>query len=441
MSRKAISKAVILAGGKGVRMGQLGQTVPKVLLKIGGTTLLEHWLFSFADCKVTDVFLCVHHLKREIEKALSGMRIAAPIVHIVEDNPPMGTAGALKKLEPMLQDDFFVAYGDIFCQMDLNGLAHFQRQHRAEATLVVHPNDHPADSDLIEVNPNGYVTQIWPKHSRPQNKYYANLVNAALYVLSPSVLECIPSDQPSDFASDLLPYLLKEGKRIAAYRTNEYLKDIGTPERLDEVRKDWECGRAGNNPSTKARPAIFLDRDGVINRDFGHLSRLEDFELLPTAGEAIRLLNRSGYLAVIISNQPVIARGELDEEGLAEMERKMEWLLGQQGAFVDAAYYCPHHPDRGFPGERTELKIKCDCRKPGIGLIKRAVSEWNIDLKSSWMIGDKASDVEAGHRAGTRTVLLNGVSEGPLARETALDLRARDLKDAVTKILAFNGIR
>ena len=154
--------------------------------------------------------------------------------------------------------------------------------------------------------------------------------------------------------------------------------------------------------------AIFLDRDGTINKYVGFLRNINDFELLPGASDAIKMINSSGYLAIVITNQPVIARGEVTFEELDEIHNKMETLLGNDGAYLDAIYYCPHHPHRGYDGEIPELKIDCDCRKPKPGLLFKAAKDFNIDLSKSWMIGDDDTDVEAGFNAGCRAIKLSG---------------------------------
>ena len=152
--------------------------------------------------------------------------------------------------------------------------------------------------------------------------------------------------------------------------------------------------------------AIFLDRDGTINRYVGFLRRPEELELLDGAAEAIRRINQSGYLAIVVTNQPIIARGEVTWEGLDAIHRKLETMLGHEGAYLDDILICPHHPDKGFLGERLEYKIDCDCRKPKPGLLRQAAEWYNIDMENSWMIGDQPQDEEAGKAAGCQTVRL-----------------------------------
>ncbi len=153
-------------------------------------------------------------------------------------------------------------------------------------------------------------------------------------------------------------------------------------------------------------PAIFLDRDGTLNFDYGWITSPEKIDLLPGAAEAVRAISQAGFLAVLITNQPVIARGECTEAELSAIHHRLEFLLLQSGAHLDAIYYCPHHPDAGSPGERPELKIRCHCRKPAPGLLENAARDLNIDVARSWMIGDSERDLGAAAAFGIPAILV-----------------------------------
>ena len=156
--------------------------------------------------------------------------------------------------------------------------------------------------------------------------------------------------------------------------------------------------------------AVFLDRDGTINKYVGFLRNIDEFELLPGVAEAIKAINSTGFLVIVVTNQPVIARGEVSYEELQEIHNKMETLLGNQGAYIDAIYYCPHHPHKGYEGEIPELKFECDCRKPKPGMLLKAAKDFNIDLSQSWMIGDGENDIKAGKAAGCKTALIGNAN-------------------------------
>ena len=157
---------------------------------------------------------------------------------------------------------------------------------------------------------------------------------------------------------------------------------------------------------TQKPKAIFLDRDGGINKYVGFLRSIDEFELIEDVVRAINKINKSDYLAIVVTNQPVIARGEVTVEKLHVIHNKMETLLGNQGAYLDAVYYCPHHPHKGYEGEVPQLKIECNCRKPKPGMLLKAAEDFNIDLIQSWMVGDSENDIFAGKNAGCKTVLI-----------------------------------
>lgn len=198
-----------------------------------------------------------------------------------------------------------------------------------------------------------------------------------------------------DLDRQVLKPLLEDGL-LYGYQSPEYVKDMGTPERYEMVQRDIRSGLVSAKNLANPQKAVFLDRDGTINKYVGFLRFTEQMELLPQAAQAIRKLNEAGWLVILATNQPVLARGEVSEEELTEIHNKMETLLGKEGAYVDAIYYCPHHPDKGFAGERPEYKIECSCRKPKPGLLFRAAQDYHIDLKESWMVGDSAADMGAG---------------------------------------------
>jgi len=260
-------------------------------------------------------------------------------------------------------------------------------------------------------------------------------VNAALYIFSKKALEA--ASQPVDVAKHLFPALLLKGKILHGYRSREYIKDAGTPERLEKVRRDYDSGRVAAASFENALPAVFLDRDGTLNYERGWLNSPEGLELLPGAADAVRAINNSGRLAVIVTNQPVVARGECTEAELLRIHNRLEWLLGESHAYVDAIYYCPHHPEKGFPGERVDLKIACTCRKPESGLLEIAARDMNIDVDRSWMIGDRAGDIQAADKFGIQSVLVQSNQESfrdPGQSNPAF--RAVTILDAVNQILS-----
>jgi D-glycero-D-manno-heptose 1,7-bisphosphate phosphatase len=184
---------------------------------------------------------------------------------------------------------------------------------------------------------------------------------------------------------------------------------------------------AAASPVPESRRAAFVDRDGVINRELGHVHRDEDFELLPGAVDGLRRLQAAGYALVVVTNQAGIAKGLYDEERFNALSRHMTALLAREGVRLDGIYYCPHHPR----GTVDSYRLDCDCRKPRPGMLLRAAAELNLALSDSVLIGDKRSDIDAGRAAGVgRCVLVRSGHEASTEDEATADACLTDLAAA-----------
>lgn len=436
MSRQLI----ILAGGAGTRLKSRLGDLPKPMVPIAGKPLLEHQVELARKYGFTDLIFFVHYRADLIERHFgNGNKFGVEIRHILE-TAPLGTAGAVIAGFQYLARRFIVLYGDTMVNVDLNRLWDAHERARADGTLLLHPNDHPLDSDLVEVDSKSRILAF---HNRPhpENVWRQNLVNAGLYVLEKDALPAFhPSHgeaaAPLDFGKDVFPAMLQSGKTLLGYNSPEFIKDIGTPERYDRINAQFASGVVERSSLAQPQRAVFLDRDGTIVHDKDCLRRAEDLDLLPHVPEAIRRLNLAGWKAIVVTNQPVIAKGFCDEMELQRTHNKLETLLGREHAFLDRIHFCPHHPQKGFPGERPDLKIECDCRKPGIGMIQRAAAELNIDLSQSWMIGDTTTDLQTAKNAGIRSILVRTGHAGKDGKYSATpDSVAENLLDAVNLIL------
>lgn len=410
-------KVVIIAGGQGTRIASINAELPKAMIPIDGKPIIERSLLMAKRQGYFDFIFIIGYLGKQIfEYFGDGSKWGVKIEYYQEEKA-LGTAGALGYLKDRLRDNFFVFYGDTIMDIDMEYMLNFHQKHHADATLFVHPNDHPFDSDIVELDEEHRVTKFDIK-PHPQDFISRNLVNASLFIFSPKILEEIEVGKKCHIEKDVLPGGLEKGMRIFGYLSAEYIKDMGTPDRYFSVTEDVITGKVQRMNRSYQRPAVFLDRDGVINKEVHFLNHLEQMELIPGVSEAIRYINKKGYLAIIVTNQPVIARGETTWEELAKINAKMETLLGEEHAYVNDIYVCPHHPDKGFKGERLEYKIDCDCRKPKPGMLLKAAKDWNIDMEHSIMIGDSDRDYQAGINAGVmKSILIETNKENALLEE------------------------
>ncbi len=407
-----------MAGGRGTRIAELFPNIPKPLIPVDGMPILEREIRSLAFQGFKDIVLTVGYLADKIIAYFGdGSQLGVKIDYFVEETP-LGNAGALFQLKEKIgEEPFFLLNADASFDVDFNRMLDFHKKHGGLVTLFTHPNSHPYDSGLVIADKEGRVEKWLSKEDeRPQ--WYNNRVNAGLHMIDPKVLELSLKSleiDPStgspkgkvDLDRQILKPLCGTGKMFC-YDSPEYVKDMGTPERFHQVEADYKNGVVQAKNLHNRQKAIFLDRDGTINKYVGFLRNIDDFELIEDVSEAIRKINQSGYLAIVVTNQPVIARGEVTWEELHEIHRKMETLLGKDGAYIDGIYICPHHPDKGFEGERPEYKFDCDCRKPKPGLLIQAAKEFNINLSQSIMIGDSKNDMLTGENAGCKKTVLVG---------------------------------
>ena len=430
-------KAVIQAGGKGTRISEItGDVIPKPMLEISGYPILYHQMMNLKKNGITDITVIIGHLGNVIKDYFGDGKQFGLNISYVEEDPqkPLGTAGSLYFLKDKLKENFVFLLADVFIDIDFKKMEQYHIANNADVTLLTHPNGHPFDSDLVVEE--GGVVKAFDYKSNDRTTYnYKNLVNAGVMIFSPSIFNYLTELRKYDYEKDIIVPLINEGK-VVSYKSSEYAKDMGTPERYRRVQEDYNSGICDAKNLANKQKAIFLDRDGTINEYVGFLRKEEDFRLIPGVSEAIKKINNSGYLAIVVTNQPVIARGEVTEEGLEEIHKKMETLLGLDGAYIDDIYYCPHHPDKGFEGEIPELKIECDCRKPKTGMLEKAAREHNIDLSSSIMIGDSTLDIKMAENAGMQSVLLKTGQKGEDGKyEVSPTLIAENLNDAINKII------
>ncbi len=413
-------QAVILAGGAGARLGKLTKNLPKPLVKIGSKSVLEHQIILLRSFGIKDIFILTGFKGEKIHQALgNGQKLGVKIRY---DHGPVewNTADRVMHAKKYIKNDFLLLYGDVMINFDLKKFIKFHKSNHKNqlATLVIHPNNHPLHSDVVELGSDNKIKAFHPK-PHPENVYFRNLVNAGVYIMSPKIFPILKRHPGSDFGRTIFPYIVASKKTLLAYNSTEYFRDMGTPELLEQVTRDYKAGVYKKGSLTFKRQAVFLDRDGVLNEEVNQLSSPKDLHVYPFSAKALKLFNQAGCLVVVVTNQPQIARGYITEQDLRLIHNKLEWELGKHGAKIDAIYYCPHHViDATVVRPVKKYAIECNCRKPKPGLIYRAAKDLNIDLKKSFFVGDSFRDSEVAKNAKLKFL---GVATGYGCKDASLN--------------------
>lgn len=426
-----------MAGGKGTRLTAITRDeIPKPMAPVCDKPILYHQIMRLKENGINDIIIIVGHLKEKIIEYFENGSKFGVSINYIEENEPLGTAGALYYLNNYIcKEPFFLIFGDVIFDINLEKMIKFHQSKKSKATLFVHPNTHPFDSDLVITDENEKILRFDSKNNN-RNYWYDNCVNAGFYLFDEYVYTLVKEPKKMDLEKELLSGMIERSEGVFAYKSPEYIKDVGTVERIVKAENEILEGFVSSRNLKNKQKAIFIDRDGTINKKNGLVFKEEQFELEDCAIEAIRKINGSGYLAIVITNQPVVARGLCGIEDVENIHKKMKTLLGKQGVIVDDIKYCPHHPDKGYPEENPIYKIPCHCRKPDIGMIEECVAQYNIDISKSWFVGDTTVDIQTGINAGLKTgLVLTGDKGNDGKYNSKPDITCKDLLEAVNKIL------
>ena len=423
-------QAIILNGGLGTRLGL--RTKPKPMVQLHGKTLLEYSIENLKLSGVTELIFINGFMSEKIESYYGdGSKYGVNITHYAEPIP-MGTSGAMINIKSLLQDTFLVIYGDLLFNCDFKKFIHFSKQNNGIGNIVVHPNSHPHDSDLVDFDEGFKINKIFNKpHKR--KLLIRNNVSSAIYFLKKEILNFIPQNSSSDWMKDVFPNMLGE---LYAYRSSEFIYDVGTKKRINLARSFVNSKKYYLGSYANKRKAIFIDRDGVINKEVNGVYDQDQLEIIPQSDKAIKAINKSEYLAICITNQPGVAKGFVTFDTMDLIHSKLDVGLGQRGAYLDDLYFCPHHPESGWPGEIKELKIHCNCRKPMPGMFLEAAAKHNLDLRNSYFISDTLNDLKISENIDIKTLLVNtGYGAKQDGSLSSGHLKAKNLYQAVKNIL------
>lgn len=431
-------RAIIQAGGKGSRLRNITKNeIPKPMVPILGKPLLQWQIEQLRKENINEIFIIVGYLGESIKNYFKDGKEFGVSITYIKESMPLGTAGGLCYLKKYIQDNenIFLIYADLLFDIDFARMEEFHFEKKSKLTAFVHPNSHPFDSDIIELDSEQKITGILSK-KKERKGWYGNLVNAGFYILNGKIIQELPNIQKLDFEKDILCEMIDKSDSIFGYRSTEYIKDAGTEKRLCIIENDIKSGYIGKRNLSKKQKCIFLDRDGTITKLNGLVDSEDKLELIDGAIEAVRMLNLSEYLAILVTNQPVVARGMCTIEDVNYIHKKLETLLGENGVYLDDIIFCPHHPDKVFPEENPIYKVKCNCRKPGTGMLEKMRDNYHISLEESWIVGDTTVDIMTGKNAGMKTALvLTGEHGKDRKYNVKPDMISNTIQSAVEQIL------
>ena len=413
---------LILAGGDGKRIKNLSKNKQKSLLKINNVTILRRQINQLSKIN-KKIYISIKENDKDISNELKKIKTNNFI--FIKENKKLGTAGCLKALIDYKIDDILVVYSDILFNINFKKFIKFHNNKNSDLTLFTHPNNHPYDSDLIEVDQNSRVTYFHNKYSK--KKYSGNLCLSGIYIIKKKLLKYLDKNKYQDFSKNFLPKILKKKIKVFSYKSREYAKDIGTPYRFKSAIQEFNSDKFKKGNINTKIPAIFLDKDGVINIDKYNFKYQNPFNLINGTFEAIKKINENGYLAVLVTNQPAVAKGIISLNKLIKDFKALESLLGQKGAYLDNIYYCPCHPERGHKNELKKYKRICSWRKPNNGMFLTAIKDLNIDKKNSFMIGDTEKDYLAAKKTGIKFIQVG-------KKNFNYNVKFKDLRSAINFI-------
>lgn len=380
-----LRQAIFLVGGLGTRLKERTQATPKPMLEVAGRPLLDTLLDEAARHGFTDILLLSGYLGDQVTARYDGRDWRGAKVRVLREPEPLGTGGALRFALPHLAPAFLLANGDSFFDINLRALAADVPNGGAVMAL----RDVAGDRYGRVRFDGGRVLSF---HAPGEG--VAGPINGGVYAISRAVVESIIPGKVS-LETEIFPWLARV-ERLSGILFDRYFIDIGVPDDFQRAQAEL--------PARLRRPAVFFDRDGVLNADTGHVHRPEEFTWLNGAKAAVRFCNDRGWLAFVVTNQAGVAHGYYPESAVHDLHSWMDEELARAGAHIDAVEFCTHHPE----GKLPEHRRACHRRKPGPGMILDLLERWTVDKERSFLVGNMPSDVKAAHAAGIPGHLYGG---------------------------------
>lgn len=367
---------VILAGGRGSRINHVTSKVPKPIIKFSKISFLQHLINYYAKYDFDNIFILAGYKGHQIKKEFDNKSQNFVDIKCFVEKKKMDTAGALNQVKNYIKNNFVLINGDTFIDFDLKNLTKKLNYSIGRMALINKNTNSKKLTNLIVKNNLIVFSKI--------DKF----TNAGIYFFNKKIFDYIPKKRCS-LENDILPQLI-EKKLIKGIKINSFFIDIGTPKTLFKANKILA--------KYFKKPAAFLDRDGVINYDFGHVHKIKDFKLKPGIKKLLKNFNKNNYNVFLITNQAGVAKGLYTENNFNVLHKFIKKKFLKENIYINDVQACFHHP----AAKIEKYKKRCSCRKPGIGMLKNIEKKWLIDIERTLFIGDKTTDRLCAERRGLK---------------------------------------
>ena len=361
----------ILVGGKGSRLNKITKKTPKPLIKIDKKKFLDHLLIKLARYKFKNIYLLCSYKKNLFYKFYNNKRIHKSIIKCIDEGKPKGTGGALYKIKNKISRKFIVLNGDTFFNINYQNLISTNLKNNYTCIAIIKTKSFKYNKKVTNL-------KISKSGALNFSKRKTNLMNGGIYLFNKKIFRFIKKGNLS-LENDIFNQIINKKKAMGIIFKEKFI-DIGTPKKLSFIKK---------NSNYLKNKAVFLDRDGVINKELGYILSYKKFKFLKGVKKAIKYINNKNYLVIVITNQAAVGKSLLNEKKLLNIHKKMEHSLWNfNRSHIDDIFYSPYYKNSNIKRFR---KNKYD-RKPNPGMIFKAIKKWNIDKNNSFFIGDKISD-------------------------------------------------
>lgn len=420
-------QCLILCGGLGTRLSKKYKKTPKALVKFNKKENLGLLVKNLKKNSIEKFVFLTSYNSEPIKKYVTNkLKIK---YNIYDDSYYTGTGGALLNQIKNLEKEFIVILGDLYCDFDFKKFIKFSKRKKSNVCLSVHANSHPHDSDTVEFNSKFQIKKFFLKNS---DKPRENNALSGIYYFKKNYFNNFKTKKRNvDLLKDII---IKNPTKVYAYKSLDYVKDYGTTKRINQIKNDIK-----KRKFKKSKFAVFVDRDGVLNKEVGPITKLEDFHLISGVGQSIKKLNKNYIPCFMVSNQAAVANGLINIKTLKSINCKLDNYLTKYGAYLDDILICPNSENKYF--NTKEYSFLWKDRKPNPGMIKELSNRHNIDIKKSYFIGDSDIDILCGKKIKMKTILVKSPRIKKYKFNVNPDFKVNNLKEAIKLIFKNEKIR